>query len=61
MNKVLVCDIIIKLLIAFMVIVIAFELNPTLSAEIVTFFQHIFNKISEYTQKVETEEGTKFD
>ena len=61
MNKVLVCDIIIKLLIAFMVIVIAFELNPTLSAKIVTFFQNIFDKISEYTQKVETEEGTKFD
>lgn len=58
MNKVLACDIIIKLLSVFMLIVIAFELNPELSTKTVAFFQNLFDKIKEYTQKIEVETET---
>jgi hypothetical protein len=40
----------------FMLIVIAYELNPELTAKTVTFFTNLFEKIQEYTQKVETEQ-----
>jgi hypothetical protein len=60
-DKVVKCDIVIKLLMVFMLIVIAYELNPELTQKTVTFFNNLFEKIREYTEKAsETpSEGSK--
>jgi hypothetical protein len=50
-DKVVKCDIVIKLLMVFMLIVIAYELNPELTQKTVTFFNNLFEKIREYTEK----------
>jgi hypothetical protein len=50
-DKVVKCDIVIKLLMVFMLIVIAYELNPELTQKTVTFFNNLFERIREYTGK----------
>ena len=54
-DRIVTCDICIKLLTVFLSIVIAYELNPELTEKTVTFFNNLFEKISEYSKKVETE------